>query len=55
MFSVGVWYLATGLATLALSSVVPLSPLVMAIPFGAGQLLMAFVLYRATEGGDGEE
>jgi hypothetical protein len=55
MFSVAVWYLATGLATLALSDVAPLSPLVMAIPFGAGQLLMAFVLYRATEGDDGEE
>jgi hypothetical protein len=55
MFAVGVWYLAAGLAVLALSSGAPFSALAMAIPFGAGQLLMAFVLYRATGGGDGEE
>jgi hypothetical protein len=54
MFAVGVWYLAAGLATLALSSDMPFSPLAMAIPFGIGQLLMAFVLYRA-RGNDGEE
>ncbi|MBV8838108.1 MAG: hypothetical protein JO000_16365 [Alphaproteobacteria bacterium] len=55
MFGVGVWYLATGLAVLALSATVPLSPLAMAVPFGVGQLMMAFVLYRATGSGDGEE
>jgi hypothetical protein len=32
-----------------------LSPLAMAIPFGIGQFLMAFVLYRATGGHDGED
>ena len=55
MFAVGVWYLAAGLATLAASSSAPFSPLAMAIPFGIGQFLMAFVLYRATGGHDGEE
>jgi len=55
MFAVGVWYLAAGLAALALSATMPLSTLVMAVPFGIGQLLMAFVLYRATGEHDGEE
>ena len=55
MFAVGVWYLAAGLATLALATSAPFAALAMAIPFGAGQLLMAFVLYRATGGDDGED
>ena len=55
MFAVGVWYLAAGLATLALSGNASFSALAMAIPFGVGQLLMAFVLYRATGGPDGED
>ena len=33
----------------------PFSPWAMAMPFGIGQFLMAFVLYRATGGDDGEE
>jgi hypothetical protein len=55
MFAVGVWYLAAGLAVLATSTSAPFSPLAMAIPFGIGQFLMAFVLYRATGGHDGED
>ena len=55
MFAVGVWYLAAGLATLALAASAPFAALAMAIPFGVGQLLMAFVLYRATGGDDGED
>ena len=55
MFAVGVWYLAAGLAALALSADAPFSALAMAIPFGIGQFLMAFVLYRATGGHDGED
>jgi hypothetical protein len=55
MFAVGVWYLAAGLATLALSQSAPFSPYAMAAPFGIGQLLMAFVIYRATGEHDGEE
>jgi len=54
MFAVGVWYLSAGLASLAFANAAPFSPLAMAIPFGAGQFLMAFVLYRATGGHDGE-
>ena len=54
LFAVGVWYLAAGLATLALSSGAPFSPLAMALPFGIGQLLMAFMIYRATGEHDGE-
>lgn len=54
MFAVGVWYLAAGLATLALSAGTPFSPLAM-LPFGVGQLLMACVIYRATGEHDGEE
>lgn len=55
MFAVGMWYLAAGLASLALANAAPFSPLAMAIPFSIGQFLMAFVLYRATGGDDGEE
>ena len=55
MFAVGVWYLAAGLAVLAIGAGAPFSPLAMAIPFGIGQFLMAFVLYRATGGHDGED
>lgn len=55
MFAVGTWYLAAGLGALALSGVAPLAPLVMAVPFGIGQLLMAFVLYRATGAQHDEE
>ena len=54
MFAVGVWYLAAGLASLSLSSAAPCSPLAMAIPFGVGQFLMAFMLYRATGESGGE-
>ena len=55
MFAVGMWYLAAGLGVLALSGAAPLSPLAMAVPLSIGQFLMAFVLYRATGGGDDEE
>jgi hypothetical protein len=53
IFVVGVWYLAAGLATLAVSNSSPFSPLAMAGPFGIGQLLMAFVIWRATGEHDG--
>jgi len=54
LFGVGVWYLAAGLVTLAIGRDAPFSPLAMAIPFGVGQLLMGFMIYRATGGHDGE-
>jgi len=45
MFCVGLWYLAAGLGCLAIESVYQtLSPWSMGIPFGVGQLLVAFVL-----------
>jgi hypothetical protein len=45
MFAVGLWYLAAGLACLAIASIHQvLSPWSMGIPFGVGQLLVAFVL-----------
>jgi hypothetical protein len=45
MFAVGVWYLAAGLFCLAAGSAArPLSPWMMGIPFGVGQLLVAAVL-----------
>jgi hypothetical protein len=45
MFAVGVWYLAAGLFCLAAASATrTLSPWMMGIPFGVGQLLVAAVL-----------
>jgi hypothetical protein len=45
MFAVGVWYLAAGLFCLAAGSAArSLSPWMMGIPFGIGQLLVAAVL-----------
>jgi hypothetical protein len=45
MFAVGVWYLAAGLMCLMAGSVTrTLSPWMMGIPFGVGQLLVAAVL-----------
>jgi len=49
-FWVGVFYLGTGLAVLALGhGQAALSPWSMGLPFGAGQLLAALVLYRTLE------
>jgi hypothetical protein len=46
VFAVGLWYLASGLACLALESArQTLSPWAMGIPFGVGQLLVALVLH----------
>jgi hypothetical protein len=41
----GIWYLATGLFCLRIGDVRALSPLAMGIPFAAGQLLIAAILY----------
>jgi hypothetical protein len=45
MVAAGAWYLATGLVCLALADARALSPWVMAIPYAAGQLLVAGILY----------
>jgi hypothetical protein len=42
--AVGVWYLATGLACIALGDSRGLTPWMMGIPFGLGQLLVAGIL-----------
>jgi hypothetical protein len=44
VFIVGIWYLGCALACLALGQSDPLSPWSMGIPFGGGQLLVAFIL-----------
>jgi len=54
MFAVAFWYLAAGLVALAVSSSAPFSALAMAVPFGIGQFLMAFVIWRATGEHDGQ-
>jgi len=43
-FWVGVWYLATGMACLAIGPDVRASPWEMGIPFGVGHLLVAGIL-----------
>jgi len=53
MAAAGAWYLLTGLACLALGDERALSPWAMAIPFGAGQLLVAAILFfTASEAAD---
>jgi hypothetical protein len=53
MLAAGVWYLTTGLGCLALGEARALSPWAMGIPFAAGQLLVAGVLYfNGRESGD---
>jgi len=49
----GGWYLLTGLTSIALADNRALSPWVMGVAFGAGQLLVAgILLFTATEGND---
>jgi hypothetical protein len=55
MFVVGVWYLGTGLSSLAFAGeACAFSPWAMAVPFGIGQLLMAGILHRSIGADDGE-
>lgn len=55
MVAVAVWYLAAGLACLAVGSGAhALSPWAMGVPFLAGQMLAALVLKQSFGGGDGE-
>ena len=50
LFGVAVFYLASGLASLALArGELAFSPWAMGLPFGTGQLLAAAVLYRTLE------
>jgi hypothetical protein len=45
MLAAGAWYLLTGLACIALGNGRALSPWAMAVPYGAGQFLVAGVLF----------
>jgi hypothetical protein len=54
MLAAGLWYLATGLFCIALGDARAFSPWAMAIPYGAGQLLVAAVLQFATPEGSDE-
>ena len=55
IFAAAVWYLAAGLGNVALAgSDHALSPLAMAVPFAAGQLFVALVLYRSIGENDAE-
>jgi hypothetical protein len=56
LFAGGAWYLTTGLVCLAIGSRgASWSPWAMAIPFGAGQLMIAGILYRALGDSHDEE
>jgi hypothetical protein len=56
MFIVGVWYLACGLGCLALvPSEQRLSPWVMGVPYGVGQLMVARILRRNRRETDDDE
>ena len=55
MFAAALWYLATGLASLAFANGADaFSPYAMAVPYSVGQLYIAVVLYRAVGATDAE-
>jgi ABC-type xylose transport system permease subunit len=47
MLAAGAWYLATGIACIALAGNRALSPWAMAVPYGAGQVLAAVILFMS--------
>lgn len=49
MLAAGVWYLSTGLMCIAMGDTRALSPWTMGISFGIGQLLVAGVMFFATQ------
>ena len=55
MVAAGVWYLLTGLICITLADTRALSPWTMGIPFGAGQLLVAGILFFTAQEGSSEE
>ena len=55
IFAAAVWYLAAGLGNLAFAGGDhPYAPWTMAVPFGAGQVFIAVVLYRSIRVNDAE-
>ena len=57
MLAAGAWYLLTGLSALAMSGARAMSPWVMGISFGAGQLLVSAILLcsSGSENGEGDD
>jgi hypothetical protein len=47
VLAAGAWYMFTGLACIAIGPAAALSPWAMGIPYGAGQLLVAAILFHA--------
>jgi hypothetical protein len=54
MIAAGLWYLLTGLVCIALADSRALSPWAMGIPYGAGQLLVAAILFFNSREGEDE-
>jgi hypothetical protein len=50
MIAAGAWYLLTGLVCIALGDSRALAPWTMGLAYGAGQLLVAGILFAATPG-----
>jgi hypothetical protein len=55
MAAAGAWYLLTGLTCLSLADDRALSPWAMGIPYGAGQLLVAGILFCTAQEGSNED
>jgi len=55
MLAAGGWYLVTGLTCIAIGDLRAFSPLVMGVPFGLGQLLIAGVLMLSGREADHEQ
>jgi hypothetical protein len=54
MVAAGVWYLLTGLLCVAIGDGRALAPWAMGLPYGAGQLLVAAVLFSTRPESDDE-
>ena len=54
MIAAGLWYLCTGLTCTALADNRALSPWAMGVPYGAGQLLVAAILFLNSREGEDE-
>jgi hypothetical protein len=55
MLAAGAWYLLTGLAYIAWAGNRALSPWAMAVPYGAGQFLVAGILFFTTREAEDEK
>ncbi len=55
MVAAGVWYLLSGLICIKLGDIRALSPWAMGIPYGAGQVLVAGILFLTAQDGNDED